>query len=201
MATAQFTLTCPTCGQEFEVRKTCRNTAEATRYKAWAEANPYDCPACYKAAKTAETAAKAAAVTAHVPMPEITGKSDKQIQYANDLRTKYLASDHPRIPYWDKLTATIRTGDFAQSVTRLSQKSDITLPDAVYQSLHRLGLDVLVILHATPDAGEIIDLLAHDRWNDELSPNDAEYTAWMSPLTVSAYYKLEAELKPAPTED
>lgn len=200
MAIARFTLTCPTCGQEFEVRKQCTNRKAADSYEDWAKAYPYDCPECYKKAKKADAEAKAAKVTAHIAMPEITGVSEKQIQFATDLRTKYLTSDHPVYDFWDKLIDSIRNGNFAKKIEKDTQDGTSTA-EAIYNFLERAGMQVLVILHATPDANDIIELLRGNEWDERLwlQSTAKKQKEWITHLTAAAYYKLEEELKSAPT--
>lgn len=193
MAIAEFTIICPTCGEEFGVRRKCYNRKDADNYEAWVKSHPYNCPKCYKAAKIAETESKAAEFVARVGLPEIVGKSDKQIKFATDLRTKYLVGDHPIYACWDELIPTIRSGKFASIVEKNAQKMNIPIPESLYNTLHRMNLEVLVILRVTVDAHEIIELLYGEIWNENmwLKSEVEKKRMHIVSLTASAYYKLE----------
>lgn len=79
MARAKITLTCHDCGNRFEHIKFCRNRTDADSYEEWASENVTQCPTCYRAAQLAMK-------LKGLDLPEITGKSDKQIAYAKKLR-------------------------------------------------------------------------------------------------------------------
>lgn|GEM_PF-2188729 len=83
--------TCAQCGAKFEKVKFRPNSKMANEWKAWAEENCTICPDCWRKLQQEEDAAKAAEIIERFNLPEITGKSDKQIKYASDLRDKLLA--------------------------------------------------------------------------------------------------------------
>lgn len=93
MAIARVTLVCPVCGKEFEAERKCMNRKQADSWEEWAKDSGMVCADCYKAQRYASVAEKAAEMVARFNLPEITGKSDKQIKYANDLRNKFLANE------------------------------------------------------------------------------------------------------------
>ena len=84
MARSKLTLTCQTCGQEFERITFHRNRTTANQYDDWARENITECPDCYNRRLYAEQ-------DAIYHFPPITGMSDKQIQYAETVRTRYVA--------------------------------------------------------------------------------------------------------------
>lgn len=84
MAKSKLTLTCQTCGQEFERITFHRNRTTANEYEDWAQKNITECPACYNRHLYAEQ-------DAIYHFPPITGVSNKQIQYAETVRTRYVA--------------------------------------------------------------------------------------------------------------
>ena len=84
MARSKLTLTCQTCGQEFERITFNRNRSDANKYDDWARENITECPDCYNRRLYAEQ-------DAIYHFPPITGVSDKQIQYAETVRAHYVA--------------------------------------------------------------------------------------------------------------
>lgn len=90
MARAIAECKCNKCGAKFEKIQFRSNRKEADSWKEWAEENCTVCPDCWEKAKKEEDVEKAAALIEELHLPEITGKSEKQIKYANDLRTRYI---------------------------------------------------------------------------------------------------------------
>lgn len=86
MAIAQFTLICPTCGKEFEVRTVRQNRTACKEFEEWARKYPWNCPECFKAEAKAERAADTERIEAKYHLPAIEGVSEKQIAYASRLR-------------------------------------------------------------------------------------------------------------------
>lgn len=98
MAKAKITCKCEICGGTFEHVRTCANSSAAASYEEWAAEHVTVCPSCYAAAKKAEAKVRLAAYIAaefgtEHPLPKITGVSEKQIAYAESLRTKFISSD------------------------------------------------------------------------------------------------------------
>lgn len=91
MARAIANCKCEKCGETFEKIAFKYNRTEADKWQAWAEENCTICPDCWRKLQQEEDAAKAAEIIDCFNLPEITGKSDKQIKYASDLRDKLLA--------------------------------------------------------------------------------------------------------------
>lgn len=90
MARAIAECTCATCGAKFEKVQFRPNRKMADEWQAWAEENCTTCPDCWQKEKQEKDAAKAAEIIERSSLPEITGKSEKQIKFAADLRTKLL---------------------------------------------------------------------------------------------------------------
>ena len=91
MARVKIMLTCTKCGKEFERIHTCNNSAGASSYTEWAKDNITICPDCYYAAKRAKEQATLENYMEGYHLPEITGVSDKQIAFADKLRTSFMA--------------------------------------------------------------------------------------------------------------
>lgn len=95
MARAVATCTCERCGKQFEkIARSLPNRAAADRYEDWAQGNYTLCEDCYREYRRETRAGKAAPLLAELGLPPITGQSEKQIRYAEDLRNKAL-TEHP----------------------------------------------------------------------------------------------------------
>ena len=91
MAKATATCRCAACGKQFVVSKDCFSRSDADGWSAWASEHMTECPDCRRLRVKFDAAAKAAPIVWECELPEITGASDKQIAYARDLRSRYLA--------------------------------------------------------------------------------------------------------------
>lgn len=91
MAKAEATCTCRTCGNTFKVTKICYNRSDANSFEAYAENNYTECTSCYHIRKQKENAEKAKTIIDKYNFPPISGVSEKQTEYANNLRNEYLA--------------------------------------------------------------------------------------------------------------
>lgn len=91
MAKAVAYCKCEKCGREFVKENSLQNRADANRWAAWAEANITLCPKCWRAAEHEKDEERYEGLKGELRLPEITGVSDKQIAFANDLRVRYVA--------------------------------------------------------------------------------------------------------------
>ena len=82
---------CRTCGKMFTVHRKCKNSAEVSYFEDYAKDRCDECKDCYFARQKAEALEKAQRIIEENHLPDITGKSEKQIAYANDLRNRYLS--------------------------------------------------------------------------------------------------------------
>lgn len=97
MARVKITLTCSCCGKKFEHIHDCRNSSEASSYTEWAKENVTTCPDCHYAEKKAKERVDldrylASFGEAH-KLPEITGVSEKQIAFAEKLRSDFISKE------------------------------------------------------------------------------------------------------------
>lgn len=100
---------CAVCGADFERVEHFRNPGMADDWKKWAEEAFVECPACRAKRKSAENAAKAAIYIKRYGLPEITGKSDRQIRRATELRNCWLAEeDEETLESYDFLEGALR---------------------------------------------------------------------------------------------
>lgn len=99
MAVSSTIIKCIVCGKDFEVRKTCRNRADADNFSAWASSHIDTCRECQaaQARKAGEDRLAGILTGACVTLPTITGASDKQIAYATDVRAKYLSAHTEKV--------------------------------------------------------------------------------------------------------
>ena len=95
MARVKITLSCTNCGQPFEHIHFCRNSTEAASYETWARENITICPDCRAVARKEkeqkEIQAYLAGFEDTYPLPRITGVSEKQIAFAENLRSRFIA--------------------------------------------------------------------------------------------------------------
>ena len=105
MAIASITITCTTCGNEFEHRKVCHNRKAADSYESWAADHIDTCPACYAKQIAEQMADKLSTALAKCgyQLPELTGVSEKQIAYAVKVRERYLSDNLSRIERYHKV--------------------------------------------------------------------------------------------------
>lgn len=158
MAIARVTLTCAECGKEFGVREKCFNRREADNREEWLK-NQSDrlCPDCYRASIKNRKARRAAELMEQhgYTLPEITGVSKKQIDFARDVRDGYLA-DHPDLisTYfdWRKWVE-----DNAQQIEAACQQMGCTTEHAIDNSCKAYHLDAVRLMLTASDARTIID--------------------------------------------
>ena len=95
MAMANAKCHCVECGKDFTFRKEKRNRKEADEFEIWASANITLCPDCSLKEKQQQekTALEdyISEFSQQHPLPEIQGVSEKQIAYADSLRSKFIA--------------------------------------------------------------------------------------------------------------
>lgn len=90
MAKATVECKCKTCGKIFTKWTYKNSRREADEWEAWAAENIDECPECYNARIKAEKLAEADEMIGDVELVNLTG-SEKQIKWANDIRSQKLA--------------------------------------------------------------------------------------------------------------
>lgn len=97
MALVKIACTCARCGKPFTHLHTCRNSADAASYEAWARDNITICPECLAREKSDRQAEAyqqyVASFGPEAQLPEISGVSPKQIAYAASLRQRFIAEE------------------------------------------------------------------------------------------------------------
>lgn len=170
MAIARVTVPCSTCGKEFEATRYCRNRTEADEWEEWVEATGRECPDCYKARKQEELHIEAGKICERLHLPEITEGTEKQIQYANNLRDRYLV-DYELFS-WKRNLAIVKkrlaNGSWQKTIADLAESKG-SFPDNIqYEELKRGGIEKLVVLATTNEAHTIIDLLRYDPFDSDM---------------------------------
>lgn len=161
MAMATAKCTCEKCGEEFEIYKKCYNRRDADEFEEYAAAHYTECRKCYRARVAAANVDKAKAVIEKYNMPTITGASEKQINYANTLRDKYLANiSDSKI---EKAIYLISDDKCKQKMQELADKRfNGDLEKARFAMFVNYDLDDnIAVLLTESNAGKIIDALKY----------------------------------------
>lgn len=154
MAKAIANCTCSVCGAEFSKVAFKNNRAQADSWKEWAEEHYTICPECYRKQQTA----KGEALAAELGLPQITGKSDKQIAYAVSLRAKFLArGGASEIGQVRQLMAAMTP----EKVHAAAEKNGVDDETVIRRNLEYLALVQAYVAAYETDAGKIIDALKY----------------------------------------
>ena len=91
MAIAKIEYMCSVCGETATRRVEKYNSREAREYEEWFKSQTeHICPVCYAKHRREAQLKELGEVLKDYTLPQIVGKSDKQIKYADDCRTRYL---------------------------------------------------------------------------------------------------------------
>ena len=94
MAIAKIEYVCSECGETATRWVEKYNSREAREYEEWFRSQQYHlCPECYAKHKREAQMKELGEALKGYTLPEIVGKSDKQIKYANGCRTRYLCKN------------------------------------------------------------------------------------------------------------
>ena len=151
MARAIAICMCATCGIEFEKVAFKRNRTEADSWQEWAEANCDECPECYAKRMAQENAEKVQALG----LPEITGKSEKQIRYAFDLRTKYAVDHTKEIRYIKKMFQIAQTDEAKAQAAA----AGMTVEEVFKATIEKMHLQSALVCVIETEAHKIIEAL------------------------------------------
>ena len=158
MAKATATCRCATCGKQFVVSKDCFSRSDADGWSAWASEHMTECPDCRRLRVKFDAAAKAAPIVWECELPEITGASDKQIAYARDLRSRYLAEKGDLVPSYAKQRRFEGSDRMLANLHVQAQRKGSKAMLAEYRT-HMMRYEYLPVLFCTGDARQIIDCL------------------------------------------
>lgn len=94
MAIAKIEYVCSECGETATRRVEKYNSREAREYEEWFKSQPeHICPVCYAKHKREEQMKELGEVLKDYTLPQIIGKSDNQIKYAEECRARYLCKN------------------------------------------------------------------------------------------------------------
>lgn len=94
MAIAKIEYVCSVCGETATRRVEKYNSRDAREYEKWFRSQPeHICPECYAKHKREAQMKELDEVLKDYTLPGIVGKSDKQLKYADDCRTRYLCKN------------------------------------------------------------------------------------------------------------
>lgn len=94
MAIAKIEYVCSECGETATRRVEKYNSRDAREYEEWFKSqSEHICPDCYAKHKREAQMKELGEVLKDYTLPEIVGKSEKQIKYADDCRARYLCKN------------------------------------------------------------------------------------------------------------
>lgn len=158
MAKATVECVCKHCNNTFEITRTFCSGKEARRFEEYAAGSYDECDECRNKRKASESAGKAAKIIAEYGIPDITGVSDKQINYASSLRNRYIAQYPDRIKraysYLKQITAQ------EDGLKKFAdEKFQGNIEAATVDIMTHYKFDIEYIVLTCSDASKIIDTL------------------------------------------
>lgn len=161
MAITRITITCDTCGGNFEHRHESRNRRDADSYELWAIKNITTCPTCRRkaASESASAALNAALANLGITLPQIEGVSDKQVAYAQSVRDRILSADLRAITEYHRGMSSLQDPDTLAKTRAVCEAHGITLEEGIERDLKRCGLYRVHIAMTSTSAREILDKL------------------------------------------
>lgn len=132
MIIAEVECVCHICRKIFLFKKECHNGLEAERVNRYARKHRDTCPACYAEAQQQLAQNRAVALN----LPEIVGRSEKQISFAFSLRDKYISAHESSIQYTLKQLDKINPN----RIPPVAQKHGIDEEMCVEEAFRRIDL-------------------------------------------------------------
>lgn len=159
MSIAKIEITCTECGRTFTHRKECRNRSEADSYEAWAGQNIDTCPECWRKIQANQNAAALAVVLKRygIRLPDLSGESDKQIDYAGSVRARYLCADLRQVERYCKVMSALNDPEQAAKFARICEENGISVEEGIKQNIHALRLEKINLMMTATEAGMILD--------------------------------------------
>ena len=156
MAKAIAHCKCKKCGETFTKENVLQNRSDANHWTEWAEANITLCPKCWGKAQREQERGCYEALKGELRLPEITGKSDKQIAFADDLRARYVAQHAEELR---KMRGQI-DGVNAEAVAKVMADENVDEDGAMRKAFAWMpSLYTQYIALASSSAQELIDQL------------------------------------------
>lgn len=155
MAKAVAYCKCEKCGEEFVKENRLMSRSAADNWTEWAEANITICPKCWSKAKREKDEKRYDELKDELRLPEITGKSDKQIAFANDLRIRCVARNAERLREVRREIDGVSAEEVAEVMAEKKTDEDGALRKIFDRRMQYAHYVVLT----TSSARELIDLL------------------------------------------
>lgn len=155
MAKAIAYCKCEKCGREFTKENRFQSRGLADSWTEWAEANVTLCPKCWGQAMRERDEKRYDALKDELRLPEITGKSEKQIAFANDLRIRCVARNAERLKEVRKEIDSVSAEEVAKVMAEKKTDEDGAMRKIFAR---KLRYDYYVVLTAN-NASELINLL------------------------------------------
>ena len=155
MAKAIAYCKCEKCGKEFVKENRFQGRDLADNWTKWAEANVTLCPKCWGQAMRERDEKRYDALKDELRLPEITGKSEKQIAFANDLRIRCVARNAERLKEVRKEIDSVSAEEVAKVMAEKKTDEDGAMRKIFAR---KLRYDYYIVL-TTNNASELINLL------------------------------------------
>ena len=154
MARVKIECTCKVCGEKFTHIKTKYNREQADSYEEWAKEHITICPDCFRRNETETEINKA---ESKYQLPELTGKSEKQIAYARKLRAEYInksSNVEGCIKMLNKDEA------FMAQVNKYATGKRISEEEAIAELIKSHRLEKIIACLQETEAGKLLDVIA-----------------------------------------
>lgn len=159
MAIAKVEITCKVCGCSFTYRKECYNRRQADEHEVWAISNVDTCPECRKKAMAKQQSSGLEAILSRysIQLPVISGVSDKQINYADSVRGRYLSSDLAKVEKYCKIMQALNDPAQAAAFAGMCDENGITVDEGIKQNMQAMQLGKVMLMMTATEARTILD--------------------------------------------
>lgn len=156
MAKAIAYCKCEKCGEEFVKENRLQNRSDANHWTEWVEANITLCPKCWRKAEQEKAEKRYDELKDELRLPEITGKSEKQIAFANDLRVRYVAQHAEELREMRRKIDNVNT----EAVAKVMAAEGVDEDGAMRKAFEGMpSMHTRYIVLTTSSARELIDRL------------------------------------------
>lgn len=156
MAKAIAHCKCEKCGEEFVKENRLMSRPAADSWTEWAEANITLCIKCWRKAEQEKDEKRYDELKDELRLPEITGKSDKQIAFANDLRVRYVTRQGDELREMRRKIDNVNT----EAVAKVMASEGMDEDGAMRKALEWMpSMHTRYIVLTSSSARELIDLL------------------------------------------
>lgn len=157
MATGTVKTICGHCGKEFEAFKKFYKREEADKWEEWAKENVTMCPECYAKQKKEEELKRIVDEKSKYAFPELAGRSESQINYALNLRDKYIVDYATKLEKAQKGIENVQANQ--ERIKAIAARTNTTAEDVIIQSVIRSHLYKAYMCLTESNASKLIDVL------------------------------------------